>query len=284
MRLLVVLFMLLGLSMVGNCQTRRALLIGVGKYAEGTGWKEIHGDKDVEKTANYLVKNGFDKANISKLVNEQATYDNIRREFRIMRDSAKVGDLIFILFAGHGQLVKDLSDDEDDGYDESWVPYDAAMTLSDTYDGSHHLVDDQINNYLAAIKDRIRDEGKILVISDACHSGDVTMGDDDEDDDVVRGADTPLEITNPDLFPMTHLVAKNWVAISACGSNEMNMEYNREGRLVYTMRQIESFLSLFAADADIKVREYMKRIPHKSAQTPVTNYIKNLPILIDTQE
>ena len=46
------------------------------------------------------------------------------------------------------------------------------------------MIDDELNTLLTAIRNKIGDSGKMLVVVDACHSGDSSRG---QDDEIVRG-------------------------------------------------------------------------------------------------
>lgn len=108
-----------------------------------------------------------------------------------MAASCKQGDVVYIHYSGHGQQMTDVHNDEKDGLDECWIPYDAYRKASATYHGEKHLTDDELNVYLNAIRNKIGAKGKLLVVIDACHSGDGTRGDEDE---VVRGVEDTLVV------------------------------------------------------------------------------------------
>ena len=69
---------LLVTSFTFSIATNRALIIGIGKYKTDTGWKNIHGDADVELLKPKLEKHGFI---VHTLVNEQATKEAIQKAF-----------------------------------------------------------------------------------------------------------------------------------------------------------------------------------------------------------
>lgn len=67
-------------------------------------------------------------------------------------------DKLYITYSGHGASLKDRSGDEADGKDEAWCFYDGL------------LLDDDVNKILMTVP------GKVIVISDSCHSGTITRG------------------------------------------------------------------------------------------------------------
>ena len=67
---------------------------------------------------------GFPDENIRTLTDQQATRAAILAAMRdIVRESGP-NDTVFIHYSGHGSQVQDLNGDEDDGLDETLVPWD----------------------------------------------------------------------------------------------------------------------------------------------------------------
>ncbi len=219
------------LLMIMSCyslpgQEKRALLIGVGEYAPETGWHQIHGDKDVALTKSVLLRNGFDEDHIITLINEEASFAAIDAAIDNLINESRNNDVIFIQFSGHGQQITDLDGDEDDGLDESWVPYDACKSFQATkYEGERHFTDDRLFGYMSRLRKRIGASGKIVIISDACHSGSGSRGDNDE---IARGTDEKFII--PNIRPSKHLWRNpeehvQWLFVGACKSYQTNYEH-----------------------------------------------------------
>ena len=186
---IVCIILLLTVSLAVSAQTRRALVIGIGQQ-EDPGWGKINGDRDVSLVEEMLKNAKFKMGNVKKLVNQQATKAAIVNALKSLASQSKRGDMVYVHFSGHGQQMKDVHNDEKDGLDECWIPYDAYRKPCDKDRGEKHLTDDEVNYYLNAIRDKIGDSGKMLVVIDACHSGDATRGDEDE---VVRGVEDIFE-------------------------------------------------------------------------------------------
>ena len=167
--------------------TRRALVIGIGDYPANSGWLKINGDKDIPMVEEILLANGFTKSDITELTNEQATCAAICREFENLISKSQNGDYVYIHFSGHGQQITDINGDEEDGFDEAWIPYDAQFAYTKgKYEGHNDLVDDELNGYLHRLREKIGKDGKIVVVADACHSGSGSRAETDEEY-VVRG-------------------------------------------------------------------------------------------------
>ena len=257
-RLIIYLFLLLSLSVTS--QTRRALVVGLGQQQD-KAWNKINGDKDVPIVQGMLKSAGF--KSVTTLVNQQATKAGIIGAFKWMAASCKQGDVVYIHYSGHGQQMTDVHNDETDGLDECWIPYDAYRKACKTYHGEKHLTDDELNVYLNAIRDKIGAKGKLLVVIDACHSGDGTRGDEDE---VVRGVEEVFEavksliigdndkekVINQKAKPL----AERWITLSACKSDQVNIEMKNPavGKLTYAL-----WMELKNGDK-INNEEFIKRI------------------------
>lgn len=246
---LVALMTLLFLSMSFSAQTRRALVVGLGEQQDAS-WAKINGDKDVSYVLEMLKGAGY--SDVQTLINRQATKARIVSSFKRMANKCEIGDIVYIHFSGHGQQVTDTNGDEADGWDESWIPYDAYLKYGKHDRGEKHLIDDEINVLLTNIKNRIGEEGKLLVVVDACHSGDSSRGDDDE---TVRG------VKDEFVIPVKKGVKsakapEHWITLSACKDFQMNQEMKmpKVGKLTYAiymatregrvnMREVETIMS-----------------------------------------
>lgn len=255
MRMRLIIYLLLLLSLSVSAQTKRALVIGLGEQQD-KAWNKINGDKDVPLVQGMLKSAGF--KSVTTLVNRQATKTGIIGAFRKMAASCKQGDVVYVHYSGHGQQMTDVHNDEKDGLDECWIPYDAYRKASATYHGEKHLTDDELNVYLNAIRHKIGAKGKLLVVIDACHSGDGTRGDNDE---VVRGVEDTLVVDSLngrglyETFEMLKSLfmgdydkekiindkakplAERWITISACRSDQVNVEMKSPavGKLTYAL-------------------------------------------------
>ena len=215
------LFVLLLLSGFATAQNKLALVIGIGDYPEESGWCKIHGDNDISIVTEMLQENGFGQIQI--LSNKAATKKGIMDALDGLAKNITRGDVIYIHFSGHGQQITDLDGDEPDGYDEAWIPYDACKTYSDKYQGQNHIVDDELFDYLSRFRIIVGDAGKIIVVSDACHSGTGSRG--DEDVDVVRGVQDKFELPNEKKTNGAQRASTAWLFVSACKAYQNNFEY-----------------------------------------------------------
>lgn len=224
--------------------TKRALVIGIGNYPEASGWAKINGDKDLPIVRDMLLANGFQSKDIVELKNESATADAIRKALDALVSKAAKGDVIYIHFSGHGQQITDLHGDEEDGFDEAWIPIDAQFSYAKgKYEGGNHIIDDQLNQWLSQLRAKVGTTGKITVVADACHSGGGSRGDEDETEYVVRGTSDAFVIPGATKPFSGEIGTIDWIFLSACKSYQCNYEYKGTGSLTYALSQQKDKLS-----------------------------------------
>lgn len=289
MRTNIITYLLILLSLSVTAQTKRALVIGIGEQQD-KAWNKINGDKDVPLVQGMLKSAGF--KSVTTLVNRQATKVGIIGAFRKMTASCKQGDVVYIHYSGHGQQMTDVHNDEKDGLDECWIPYDAYRKASKTYHGEKHLTDDELNIYLNAIRHKIGAKGKLLVVIDACHSGDGTRGDDDE---VVRGVEDTLVVDSLNargLYEAFEMVkslfmgdndkkkiindkakplAERWITISACRSDQVNVEMKSPtvGKLTYALwKELKNRDKVNNYEFIRRIRKFVNRNTSSRPQQP----------------
>ena len=273
-RLIIYLFLLLSLSVTS--QTKRALVVGLGQQQD-KAWNKINGDKDVPIVQGMLKSAGF--KSVTTLVNQQATKAGIVGALKRMAASCRKGDVVYVHYSGHGQQMTDVHNDEADGLDECWIPYDAYRKASATYHGEKHLSDDELNVYLNAIRNWIGAKGKLLVVIDACHSGDATRG---GDDDVVRGVEDvfkavkSLIIGDNDKEKVINQKAKplaeRWITLSACKSDQVNIEMKNPavGKLTYALwMELKNGDKINNEEFIKRIRKFVNRNTSSRPQQPV---------------
>lgn len=245
-------------------QSKRALVIGLGQQ-EDMNWGKINGDKDVAYVQKMLTNAGY--KDVRTLINKQATKNRIIAAFKALTSRCKSGDIVYIHFSGHGQQVTDANGDEwPDSLDEAWIPYDAYLTYGEKDKGEKHLIDDEINVLLTAIKNKIGNKGMMLVVVDACHSGDSTRGDDEDDGLVTRGVWNEFIIPGVKKTKATK-APERWLTLSACKDFQLNQEIKdpQVGKLTYALYKSAQKREVTFKDIEIFMDQYRVRLP----QTPV---------------
>lgn len=253
-------------SLSCRAQNRHALVIGIGLY-EDPRWGKIHGDSDVEYAVELLKMNGF--TDIQTLQSSEATKQGIVGAFESLGKRCTRGDKVYIHFSGHGQQITDTDGDEENGYDEAWIPYDAKPFYEKgVYEGEKHLIDDEVNSLLARIKKKVGSSGRILVVIDACHSGTATR--EPGDTTVARGFDKRFEI--PGVKPKRRAAAPEaWITISACQSYQINWEIKQPavGKLTWCLYNLRAELGTLS-NLELKkaILRIMQENPGPLEQTP----------------
>lgn len=223
--------------------TKRALLIGISEYPDNqtvveANWHSIHGENDVVMIQKTLKSQGF---HVSTIVKSNATADKIRKALKKLQSEVNSDDIVYLHFSCHGQPVEDTDGDENDGWDEALVPYDAMKVyLIDKYTGVNHITDDELNVYLKAIRKKIGPKGFLYVVIDACHAGSSYRGDEAEDSVVIRGTDKGFSKSNKQYTPRIDKRGKikvekannlaNICILEACRSYQVNSEIRADGK------------------------------------------------------
>lgn len=250
-------------------QTKRALVIGIGQQ-EDKSWAKINGDKDVPLVKEMLTAAGY--KNIKTLVNKQATKTAIVKAFGALVNQCKQGDIVYVHFSGHGQQMTDREGDEEDGWDEAWIPYDAYRKYCAQDKGEKHLTDDEVGGLLDNIKRKIGNTGQMLVVIDACHSGSGTR-DLDSTDVAVRGAWDKFIIKDAVVKKgTTGTKRQGWVTVSACKDYQSNFELKGKnvGKLTYALWQLmKNNRNMTNKEVESQLRTFMLNNPGRSRQTPV---------------
>jgi hypothetical protein len=142
-----------------EAQTRRALLIGVNDYERLPALRGSINDVETMK-ALLVTRYGFAEENVRMITDRQATRSKIFAALNQLVDQARPRDTVYIHYSGHGSQVRDASQDEPDGFDETICPQDARTP--DVAD----ITDDELD----AIIGRLKVSSAVIVL-DSCHSG-----------------------------------------------------------------------------------------------------------------
>ena len=235
------LFAMLFLPISLFAQQKHALLIGISDYPQyeyaDASWEPIHGTNDVHLISPILAKQGF---TINVLLNEAATRSAIENGFERLECNVQPGDIVYIHLSGHGQVVEDEDGDEADGWDEAFIPYDAERSYRQNgYQGENHLLDDELNDHLDAIRRKAGENGIVYVVIDACHAGSSYRGEEEQDSVYVRGTEIGFSKTGKTYTPRINRsgsvridTEKGMAPIfmmESCRSYEVNLEIKQNG-------------------------------------------------------
>lgn len=266
-------FVLLLCALPAAGQRNRAMIVAIGDYPAGSGWARIHAANDISLVVPMLRAKGFSEKNITVLRNGQATKAAVTGALRQLTKVSRDGDHIYLHFSCHGQQMADDNGDEPDGLDEALIPCDARRRYaSGVYEGENHLRDDEFGELLAALRRKVGEEGNVIAVLDACHSG--TADRDNDAQTYVRG--TSYVFAPPGFVPARQtgdrvvydIRSEKGMApltvIAACQPDQLNYEYRslEDGRyygslthaLCALMNETNGVMPLKELFAELKAR------------------------------
>ena len=162
-----------------------ALIVAIADYPSSSGWKDLSSDRDLVVMRAALERQGFDQ--ILELTDRAATRSGLEKAFQRFREKTSPGDVAFFHYSGHGHRITDDDHDEEDGYDEVLVPYGALRKPPADYKGEKHVRDDELGSWLKQLRQRVGEDGEVVVSLDSCFSGTATRG-----ESTARGDETPI--------------------------------------------------------------------------------------------
>ncbi len=134
-----------------------ALIVGIDKY--NGHWTQLQNAVQDAKAVEEVLKRKYKFDYFKTLYDEEATRENIIREFETLVANVRPKDNVLIYYSGHGDFKQELNK----GY---WVPVNATSNSTTGY-----ISNSDLQTFLAGIKSK-----HTLLISDACFSGDIFRG------------------------------------------------------------------------------------------------------------
>jgi hypothetical protein len=258
--------------------TKRALLIGINNYKAVPHLMGSLNDVAAMKQI-LLTRWGFSEQNIRTLIDEQATRAAILAAMRdIVRDSGP-NDTVLIHYSGHGSQVQDLNGDEDDGLDETLVPWDGRTK------GVPDIVDDELDRIFARIR-----ATSVLIILDSCHSGTATRGVDFRTRGIPQ--DTRIDLYKDEVTTTRAIVPRvesHLLVMSAVAADQealdgpIDSEYH--GIFTYALSRSLSMSPPGASPREVfgRVGQEMKRLQTQFGRTAMPEpQLEGPPTLLDT--
>lgn len=209
---------------------RLALLIGVQSYPKLGVQRQLSGSRNDVRLVHALLVDrfGFRPDEIVTLLDERATGASIRSEMGrlVERLSAISADgpaaQVVFYFSGHGSRVPDQEEghrdcDEEDGLDETLVPYDAERE-----GGDQDIRDDELYAFVEAVCSG--GAARVWTVLDCCHSGTGVRG-----VTTIRRLDrnvAPRESASGEPRKIKpKRLPDDAVVLSACRASEVEPEY-----------------------------------------------------------
>ena len=253
---------------------RWAVIVGVSEYANKGVPALKYADKDAEALASFLQTpegGGFDTDHMRILINRDATLSNLRDAMIDFLQQAIDKDLVVIYFAGHG------APDPTRPQNLYLLTYDADPTRLGTTAFPMWDIQTVITRQIAA--------KKVVVLSDACHSGAISA------DVATRGLD--VTNSNPINQYLTELArAKDgMVVFTASAAGEVSQEFPELAHGVFTYYLLDGLKGAADVNNDyvVTVNEMMGYVEEqvkrktRGAQNPTrsqTTYDKELPMAV----
>ncbi|RNC86711.1 MAG: tetratricopeptide repeat protein [Winogradskyella sp.] len=140
-----------------------AIIIGISDYFEDN-LKLNYADNDAALFKNYLSDiEKIPEENIELLINKNAVALNIENAFRQIAKKIAENDIVYVYFAGHGDVVEDF------GYKEGYL-LAADSNANREYVGTGGVIAlDRLNNRI--IRALTQKNANVILILDACRSG-----------------------------------------------------------------------------------------------------------------
>jgi hypothetical protein len=206
--------------------------VGVQAYKNLAPAEQLDGARNDVAVMHGLLKErfGFAETEIVSLVDEHATSAALRaalaevvRKVERLPAGGPPAQVLFH-FSGHGSQVPDQppgdpDHDEEDGLDETLVPYDAARQ-----GGPQDVRDDELNAFLDQVARGGR--ARAWVVLDCCHSGSGTRG-------VTRVRELRRDLAPRAVEPGTvtpRRIPPGCVVLSACRAAELEPEFDEQGK------------------------------------------------------
>jgi Flp pilus assembly protein TadD len=146
-----------------NTPKTYAVIVGISKYENQAIPQLEFADRDAIVFSNYLKSpsgGSVPEENIRLMLNKDATFGAVTNSLYWLLSTCKKDDLVYFYFSGHGDLETVLA--AKPGY---LLPYNSPATNYSTNAVGISFVN-QVANTLSAI-----DTVKVVLITDACHSG-----------------------------------------------------------------------------------------------------------------
>ena len=150
--------------------SKAALCVGINEFEHLPKSSWLQGCvNDARDLAGLLQADyGFADADISILLDSEATKEQVVAQLNSLLDRAASGELrhIVFTFSSHGTQIPDTNDDEADRLDEAFACYNINNS-GDSWDPATVISDDE----LFALFARLPDGVLMDVVLDTCHSG-----------------------------------------------------------------------------------------------------------------
>ncbi len=227
-----------------------AVVVGVSEYASKGINTLRYANKDAEAFANYLrTKKGgqIQEENLRLLLNEKATTAAIYEALNWLTEEVKENDLVYFYFAGHGDkeniTIRKL------GF---LLAYNTPRT---NYINNAVRIED-VNSFANTLS--VENKAKVVLITDACHSG------------TLNGTSFRKDFLGAE---QQRTARDNEIRITSCGPEELAMEDEAwgGGRGVFSFYLVNGLLGFAANGTEnvIRVKDIRSYLDTSFAKDPI---------------
>jgi len=235
---------------------KEALLVGVSNYGGNNDLMGI--DLDIDNMKQLVTSWGF----VPKVLYNQDSL-LMKDYLRGYANTLNENDTFILYYSGHGSYKTDTNNDEPDGRDEALVLSDGVRNIP--------LIDDNLNNYLNAIK------AKKLIIFDSCHSGTANRG--NEGKRVRAKTLASNELTAPlekGLRVGREIEGDNYIILSASKDSEQSLATGNGSLFtneIYKLLKSQKTLESIREEATYNIVSFSKKV-RKKPHHPQFSYSK----------
>lgn len=223
-----------------------AFIVGIDEYSGE--WQPLQNAVNDASGVENMITQKYNFHHIKTLYNQEATRQNILKEFEWLMNNVNENDNVLIYYSGHG----DFNEEMQKGF---WVPADAKTKSMYSY-----ISNEDIKAFLAGIKSK-----HTLLVTDACFSG-----------DIFRGKTMTIPYDNSTKYYHKVYGMNSRKALTS-GGVEPVMDAGREGHSVFTYyflraleRNDEKYFDAGQLFNDLKVP-----VANNSYQTPAYSPVRN---------
>lgn len=139
---------------------RYALVVGVGTYAMNGIPPISNAGDDAKAIVNFLGTKGFKRENLTFLLEDQATKQNVAKAMHSLEGRVRPSDSVVLYFSTHGAPPNELGN-------MSIVLYDTAIDKKRKWvDPNTTLQDDELKRFIETVS-----PARVVAILDVCYSG-----------------------------------------------------------------------------------------------------------------
>lgn len=227
-----------------------AVVAGVSEYASRGISTLRYANKDAEAFANYLrTKKGgqIQEENLRLLLNEKATTAAIYEALNWLTEEVQENDLVYFYFAGHGDM-------------ESSTIFKLGFLLTYNTPRTNYINNavriEDVNRFANTLS--VENKAKVILITDACHSGSLTGN-------IFRDNFLKAE--------QKRTARDNEIRITSCGPEERAMEGEAwgGGRGVFSYYLVNGLLGFAANGTEnvIRVKDIRTYLDSSFAKDPL---------------